>query len=52
MTGLVDFPSTLPAIDTTTLTGLFAQFGPTLFLALGVWLVLVPVALYVVFSRD
>lgn len=49
---LADLPSALAPLDTTALSGLLTQFGPTLALALGVWLVLVPVALYVVFSRD
>ena len=52
LTGLIALPTSLPVVDAAAFTGFFAQFGVTLMLALGVWLVLVPVALYVVFSRD
>jgi hypothetical protein len=52
LTGLVDLPAKLPVVDAAALSSFFAQFGVTLLMALGVWLVLVPVALYMVFSRD
>jgi hypothetical protein len=50
--GLIDVPVKLPTVDAAAVTGLFAQGGLALLLALGAWLVLVPVALYMVFSRD
>jgi hypothetical protein len=50
--GLADLPGALLAVDVSPLNGLFAQFGLAFLLGLSVWLVLVPVALYVVFSRD
>jgi hypothetical protein len=62
--GLIDLRGRLPVpeFDARTLTalvpdgvqlqGLVSQGGIGLLLALGAWLVLVPVALYVVFSRD
>jgi hypothetical protein len=42
----------VPAVDTTALTGVLTQSGSVLLLAVGAWVVLVPVALYVALSRD
>jgi hypothetical protein len=62
LSGLVDLRTYIPEIDARPLAalvpdgvqlqGLVSQGGVGLLLALGAWLVLVPVALYVVFSRD
>ena len=41
-----------PSVDATAVAGLLVQWAPMLALVLAAWLVLVPVALYVVFSRD
>lgn len=45
-------PSAWPTVDSTALVALAAPWGTTLLLALGVWLVLVPIAIYMAFSRD
>jgi hypothetical protein len=42
----------VPDVDTSILTAFIAQGGSVLLLAVGTWLVLVPVALYVALSRD
>jgi hypothetical protein len=52
LAGLIDVPARLPSFDVAAVTGLLTYGGLALLLAVGAWLVLVPVALYVVFSRD
>ena len=52
VSGWIDLPVRWPSVDPTAVAALFAQWGPALLLALAAWVVLVPVALYMVFSRD
>lgn len=57
LTGWMEWPATLPAValpsvETVGVAGLFGVSGLALVLAIGAWLLLVPVALYFMFSRD
>lgn len=51
--GLIVMPPLhLPEVDATVVTSLLAQGGRGLLLAVGAWLVLVPIAVYFVLARD